>query len=158
MEKSDFEKRVEKSTFIPEDVKAFIKERNNKVLNAEELSIGDSFVILGIKKQPTKGVIDGVEREWIEVNTKGDRSSVSIARLVGTPKRFRYFSAERVASGQTILADDYDESKVVELGYHEGDALLALEQYQGKKLRVCAIANECGRDNDRTYYLFDVVE
>lgn len=139
---------------ISEEVANFVYSdtRNNKALNAEGMEIGDEITIKGIADKPSESVIDGVSRQWVDVLTTGDRASISIARLVGTAKRTKYFDANRPDT--TFIAGGFDESKALTLPMREGDALKAVANLIGKTYKVVAIAENCGTVYAQTYYLF----
>ncbi len=139
---------------ISDEVAKFVfsDTRNNKALNAEGMEIGDEITIKGIADKPSESVIDGVSRQWVDVLTTGDRASISIARLVGTAKRAKYFAADRPDT--TFIAGGFDESKVLTLPTREGDALKAVAKLIGKTYKVVAIAENCGTVYAQTYYLF----
>lgn len=130
----------------------FSDTRNNKALNAEGMEIGDEITIEGIADKPSESVIDGVSRQWVDVLTTGDRASISIARLVGTAKRAKYFATDRPDT--TFIAGGFDESKALTLPTREGDALKAVAKLIGKTYKVVAIAENCGTVYAQTYYLF----
>nr|DAH58456.1 MAG TPA: hypothetical protein [Bacteriophage sp.] len=138
---------------ISDEVAKFVfsDTRNNKALNAEGMEIGDEITIKGIADKPSESVIDGVSRQWVDVLTTGDRASISIARLVGTAKRAKYFNARPET---TFIAGGFDESKVLTLPMREGDALKAVAKLIGKTYKVVAIAENCGTVYAQTYYLF----
>lgn len=138
---------------ISEEVAKFVfsDTRNNKALNAEGMEIGDEITIEGIADKPSESVIDGVSRQWIDVLTTGDRASISIAKLVGTAKKAKYFAANRPDT--KFMAGGFDNSKVLILPTREGDALKAVAKLIGKTYKVVAIAENCGT-YIQTYYLF----
>lgn len=130
----------------------FSTDRNNKALNQEGMEIGDKITIVKVADDTSESVIDNVRREWVDVITTGDRSSISISRLVGTAKRAKYFAKGRKET--QVIEGDYDESKVLTLPHREADALIEVAtKLVGKTYQVVAIAEDCGIYS-QTYYLF----
>lgn len=139
---------------LSEEVATFVTsdKRNNKALNQEGLAIGDTITITGVADKVTEQVIDGNVRQWVDVLTTGDRNSISIARLVGTAKRAKYFDKDRADT--EFAPDKYDANKVLALPNREADALKAvMENCVGHTYKVVAIAEKCGQF-DQTFYLF----
>jgi hypothetical protein len=138
------------SAGISEEIAAFVmsENRNNRALNQEGMEIGDKITIVGISDKPSESVIDGVSRQWVDVLTTGDRNTVSIARLVGTQKRSKYFK-----EGRNEQKKAYAPEKLLTLPSREGDALTAVIGLVGKTYEVVEIAENCG-NFDQTFYLF----
>ena len=139
---------------ISEEVAAFVmsKERNNRTLNQEGMEIGDKITIVGVADKVSEFTgEDGKVRKYVDVMTTGDRSTISISRLVGTAKRARYFAPERPDT--TIIEGGYNADKVLTLPRHEADALMAVASLKGKTYQVVAMAEDCGIYS-QTYYLF----
>ena len=122
-----------------------IDEKNNRVLNSEGLELGDELTIVGMADK-----LDSFnDNLYAVVNVTGARDSISLGRLVGSPKE-KYFAKGR----ENTESIDYDSAKVLKLPRRIADAMLAIQAMKGKTIRLVAIANECGRDADRTYYRF----
>ena len=131
---------------ISAEIAAFaIDEKNNRVLNSEGLELGDELTIVGMADK-----LDSFnDNLYAAVNVTGARDSISLGRLVGSPKE-KYFEKGR----KNTESIDYDSAKVLKLPRRIADAMLAIQAMKGKTIRLVAIANECGRDADRTYYRF----
>lgn len=139
---------------LSEEVAAFVlsEQRNNRALNVEGMEVGDKITITGIADKPSESVIDGAQRQWVDVLTTGDRNTISISRLVGTSKRNKYFADGRPET--QVIAGGYDANKVLTLPNREADALIEVKaNHIGKTYQVVAIAENCGQ-SDRTFYLF----
>lgn len=138
---------------LSEEVAAFVmsEQRNNRALNQEGMEIGDKITIVGVADKVSESVIDGQNRQWIDVLTTGDRNTVSISRLVGTAKRNKYFADGRPET--EVIAGGYDADKVLVLPNREAEALIAVQKLVGKTYQVVAIAENCGQF-DQTFYLF----
>lgn len=142
----------------------FGKDRNNKVLNSEGLELGNTITLTGIASDVSESEIEGALRQWVDVLCEGDRSTVSIARLVSTDKK-SYFTdesrkEETTADGEKCLelADDFDMNKRFVLPRREADALLDIQQnHIGTTLKLTGIARGCGKSKDRTYLLWQTV-
>lgn len=67
----------------------------NPNLGVEAIEVGDTVTIVDLPEEPTVREIDGVERKWCDVITKGDRGTVSLSTLAGTAKIRKHF-AEKV--------------------------------------------------------------
>lgn len=147
---------------ISEEVASFVtsEDRDNRLLNQEGIEVGEKFTIKGIADTVSSGTINGAVRKWIDVKTSGDRSSISIARLVGTQKVSKYFDVSRkTEDGKELatLAPDFDATKVLRLPNREGDAIKEVaSNLIGKTLKCVGIATMCGRFN-QTFYAFEVV-
>lgn len=129
-------------------------ENNDKMLGSEGLEVGDTFTITGINRavQSDEFEDDGkmVTREWISMDCTGDVTSMSVAKLVGTRKRVKYFDKNESAK----KSDDFDSVELLSLPHRLSEAMEAIEeQCVGKTYRVVAMAEHCGR-YDQTFYLF----
>ena len=147
--------KAEAAGLSAEVIKLAYDEKNNRVLNSEGLELGDTMTIVGVaEKTDTFN-----ENPYIVVNVTGARDTISLGRLVGSPKE-KYFAPERCISDDThealTKAIDYDAEKVLRLPRHIGDAAIAVQGMKGKTIKLVAIAEACGRDADRTYYRFVV--
>lgn len=138
---------------ISEEVAAFVmsEQRNNRALNQEGMEIGDKITIVGVADKVSESVIDNQNRQWVDVLTTGDRNTISISRLVGTAKRYKYFAKGRPET--EIIAGGYDPAEVLTLPNREAEALIAVQKLVGKTYQVVAIAEKCGQF-DQTFYLF----
>ena len=140
---------------ISADVAKFAyDEKNNRVLNSEGLELGDTLTIVGVSdKLETFN-----DNPYVAVNVTGARDSISLGRLVGSPKE-KYFAKERTEGDNKLTeAIAYDSDKVLRLPRRIADAMLAVQGMKGKTIRLVAIASACGRDADRTYYRFVTVD
>lgn len=147
---------------ISEEIASFVmsKERDNRTLNQEGIEIGDKFTIIGIADKPSEQSIEGKMRKWVDVLTTGDRQTISIARLVGTSKRNKYFDKTKRAGenedGELLveLSEDFTSRKLLELPNREADALVEVATNHINKTYECVgIARECGQYN-ATFLLF----
>jgi hypothetical protein len=144
---------MDKETFVSngqysDEVANFVfsKDRNNKALNQEGMEIGDTITLAAMPTTVTENIIGGKAARWLDIICTGDRSAISISRLVGTAKVAKYFGDEIAAN-----------PKILKLPRREADALEAIRtQYIGHTFRVAAIAEECGQF-EQTYYLFEEV-
>lgn len=138
---------------LSEEVAAFVmsEQRNNRVLNQESIEVGNKITIVGIADKVSESVIGNESRQWVDVLTTGDRSTITISRLVGTAKRNKYFANDRPET--EIIAGGYDPAKVLTLPNREAEALVAVQKLVGKTYQVVAIAENCGQF-DQTFYLF----
>lgn len=138
---------------LSEEVAAFVmsEQRNNRVLNQEGIEVGNKITIVGIADKVSESVIGNESRQWVDVLTTGDRSTITISRLVGTAKRNKYFANDRPET--EIIAGGYDPAKVLTLPNREAEALVAVQKLVGKTYQVVAIAENCGQF-DQTFYLF----
>ena len=135
---------------ISAEMAAFaIDERANRVMNSEGLELGDKFTIVGMASKP-----DGFKNDkdelisYAAVNVTGDRDTISLNRLVGSPKE-KYF-----ADGRNDQKMEYDPAKVLRLPRRIGDAMVAIQKLSGHTYQLVEIAEGCGRDADREYYRF----
>ena len=127
-------------------------EKGNRVLNSEGLELGDTLTIVGVAEKTDSYN----ENPYIVVNVTGARDTISLGRLVGSPKE-KYFAPERCTGDDALTqAIEYDAAKVLRLPRHIGDAAIAVQGMKGKTIKLVAIAEACGRDADRTYYRFVV--
>ena len=140
---------------ISADVAKFMyDEKNNRVLNSEGLELGDTLTIVGVSEK----LETFNDNPYVAVNVTGARDSISLGRLVGSPKE-KYFAKERTEGDNKLTeAIDYDPAKVLRLPRRIADAALAIQRMKGKTIRLVAIASACGRDADRTYYRFVTVD
>lgn len=138
---------------LSEEVAAFVmsEQRNNRVLNQESIEVGNKITIVGVADKVSESVINNESRQWVDVLTTGDRSTITISRLVGTAKRNKYFANDRPET--EIIAGGYDPAKVLTLPNREAEALVAVQKLVGKTYQVVAIAENCGQF-DQTFYLF----
>lgn len=138
---------------LSEEVAAFVTSdnRNNRALNQEGMEIGDTITITGVADKVSESVIDGQNRQWVDVLTTGDRQAISIARLVGTAKRSKYFANGRKET--QVISGGYKPEDVLTLPNREADALVAVLGLVGNTYKVVAIAENCGQF-DQTFYLF----
>lgn len=139
----------------------FAEGRNNKVLNSEGLEVGNKIKILGIADKPTTSVINGQEQSWIDVLTDGDRSTVSISRLVGTEK-MSYFDKSREGKDENgnplvELIDGFDTATRFKFPRREADALEEVMKNVGNTFVCAGIARGCGANKDRTYVVWKQV-
>lgn len=144
---------------ISAEVAAFIfDEKGNRLVNVEAIEVGDTIKIEGISAKVDILTIESKDSDgnattrtqpYVSVVTSGDRDVISLNRLIGTSKE-KYF-----APGRNAQHIDYDAAKVLRLPRRpaQAAALLATE-LKGKSYRLVEIAEECGREKDRTYYRF----
>ena len=146
--------KAEAAGISAEVIKLAFDEKNNRVLNSEGLELGDTLTIVGIADKTDSYE----ENPYIVVNVTGARDTISLGRLVGSPKE-KYFTAERCKGDDALTkAIEYDAEKVLKLPRRIGDAMLAVQGMKGVTIKLVAIAEACGRDADRTYYRFVVVD
>lgn len=144
--------KAEAAGISAEVIKLAFDEKNNRVLNSEGLELGDTMTIVGVADKTDSFN----ENPYIVVNVTGARDTISLGRLVGSPKE-KYFAPERCAGDDALTqAIEYDAAKVLRLPRHIGDAAVAVQGMKGKTIKLVAIAEACGRDADRTYYRFVV--
>lgn len=138
---------------LSEEVAAFVTSdaRNNRALNQEGMEIGDTITITGVADKVSESVIDGQNRQWVDVLTTGDRQTISISRLVGTSKRSKYFADGRAET--QVIDGGYKPEDVLTLPNREADALVTVLGLVGNTYKVVAIAENCGQF-DQTFYLF----
>lgn len=134
-------------------------ERNNRILNQENMALSDKITIVGIADKVSESTIEGKSRKWVDVLTTGDRNTISISRLVGTTKRVKYFNAKRdgeTEDGEPLFEalPNWESRKLLTLPNREGDALNEIAQnHINKQYEVVAIARGCGQYS-QTFYLF----
>ena len=146
--------KAEAAGISAEVIKLADEEKINRVLNSEGLELGDTLTIVGIADKTDSYE----ENPYIVVNVTGARDTISLGRLVGSPKE-KYFAPERCKGDDALTkAIDYDAEKVLKLPRRIGDAMIAVQGMKGVTIKLVAIAEACGRDEDRTYYRFVVVD
>jgi hypothetical protein len=134
--------------------------------------VGDTITLTGFPEKESEGEVQGKHREWVALDCTGARSTMSLARLIGTQK-MSYFDSKRKdlpptdpdATYETLLevADGEDLEEILAKGDYlrlsprERQAVCELQaDYIGKTLKIVAIAHECGRFKAE-YCLFKVV-
>ena len=126
-----------------------IDEKANRVLNSEGLELGDTFKIVGMADVPDSFTNDDDEVvSYASVIVVGDRDTISLNRLVGSPKE-KYF-----ADGRNKQKLAYDITKVLRLPRRIGEAMAAIQKLAGHSFKLVEIAENCGRDGSREYYRF----
>ena len=139
------------------------KERNNRTLNSEGVMVGDQITVVGLPDELSSFVsgknADGTDNviEFVNLLTEGDRSNLSLGALVGTPKRKKYFAAD--GGYITEVMEGFNLDDAVRLPQREGDAIRAIaEHYLGTTFECVAVAEGCGRDGQRKFYLWRIVD
>ena len=136
-------------------------ERNNRTLNSEGVGVGDKIKIVALPEKLSEfenGVdANGKPRitKFVNLATEGDRANLSLGALVGTPKRAKYFTDEYV----TDVAKDFEKREILTLPQREADALkYVADNLIGKTVECVCVAENCGRDANRTFYLWSLID
>lgn len=145
-------------------------ERNNRTLNSEGVTVGDKIKIIALPEKLSEfenGVdANGKPRitKFVNLATEGDRANLSLGALVGTPKRATYFSTKyvedvaeeyKLKEGET----EYDFKGVLALPQREADAVkYVADNLIGKTVECVAVAINCGRNANRTFYLWRLID
>lgn len=160
---------------VSNEVLSFISEKNDKVLNNEGRSLGDTFKVTGLADAPTNSEIDGRPVSWLDATT--DIGTISLATLAGTPKVGKYFnvnqfnmsevdgnivSSEVDDSGnpQLEITSDFDIAKVIKFDNNKmstiARACLEGGLVHNQDLKIVAIRRNFNKrfESWNTYYLF----
>lgn len=160
---------------VSSEVLSFISEKNDKVLNNEGRSLGDTFKVTGLADTPTNSEIDGRPVSWLDATT--DNGTISLATLAGTPKVGKYFnvgqfqmsevdgnivSSEVDDSGnpQLEITSDFDIKNVVKFDNNKmstiARACLEGGLVHNQELKIVAIRRNFNKrfESWNTYYLF----
>lgn len=160
---------------VSNEVLSFISEKNDKVLNNEGRSLGDTFKVTGLADTPTNSEIDGKPVSWLDATT--DSGTISLATLAGTPKVGKYFnvnqfnmtevdgnmvSSEVDDSGnpQFEITSDFDIAKVIKFDNNKmstiARACLEGGLVHNQDLKIVAIRRNFNKrfESWNTYYLF----
>ena len=136
-------------------------ERNNRTLNSEGVMVGDKIKIVSLPEKLSEfenGVdANGKPRitKFVNLSTEGDRQNLSLGALVGTPKRAKYFTDTYI----TDKAKDFDEREILTLPQREADALkYVADNLLGKTVECVCVADRCGRDANRQFYLWTLID
>ena len=136
-------------------------ERNNRTLNSEGVMVGCKVKIVALPEKLSEfenGINDdGSPRitKFVNLSTEGDRQNLSLGALVGTPKRKKYFTDKYV----TDVAEDFEKREILTLPQREADALkYVADNLLGKTVECVCVAENCGRDNNRSFYLWSLVD
>lgn len=136
-------------------------DRNNRTLNAESVSVGDKVKIVALPEKLSEfenGVdANGKPRitKFVNLATEGDRANLSLGALVGTPKRKKYFTQEFISD----VVKDLKPEEILTLPQREADAIkYVADNLIGKTVECVAVAENCGRDANRTFYLWRLVD
>lgn len=147
---AEYKAALEKAGLSAKLAAYIVDEKSDRNINAEGLDLGDEFTLTGKVGDPEHFTTDdNREQSYIPVLCSGDRDSVSLGRLVGTPKD-KYFN------GWDDLEEiEYDKSKVFTMPRKMSEACLwVINEGKDVRLKLVAIAKNCGPKQNRTYYRF----
>lgn len=133
-----------RSAGLSENVAKFLSSAAQKEarFNNDPLSIGDTITISGISEQ--LGEFDG--SNYVNIDCTGDRQILSLGKLVGTPKRKKYFGVD--SATKHVLADGvtWDSADLLDLTQMtKGEAAVHVNSnLKGHTFEVVGIAYDCG--------------
>lgn len=140
---------------------------NNRALNSEGITLGDKIKIIGFPETGNSQKFEGRDEvtNWVDVLTEGDRDTISLGNLIGTPKIAKYFNKERAKltnedeEALTELSDNFDAAKGIKVSSKRVlDALVDIaKNHVGKTFECTGIARNCGKSKLSTRYFWQEV-
>lgn len=133
-----------RSAGLSENVAKFLNSpvQGGARFNNDPLSIGDTITIGGISEE--LGEFDG--SNYVNIDCTGDRQILSLGKLVGTPKRKKYFAVE--STTKHVLADGvtWDSADLLDLTQMtKAEAAVHVNtNLVGHTFEVVGIAYDCG--------------
>lgn len=119
-------KEVLANAGVPEHVISVIEKDARPIKNQEAIEVGDTIILKGFGATGA-ATINGVAREWVNIDCEGDRCNISMTNLIGTKKLSKHFK-DYTPSEKTVRLSNDIRLAVVEVQKLFGKTLKCVAQ------------------------------